>query len=188
MTPLILFRHPALMIPSYWRAVQRGKMQTSIHDEDWPVNASLAPLRLVYDWYASEAVCKASAIIVIDSDDLINSPEFPYHLASKLGIDPQYVTTSWQPKPRAERVDQGDMVSSFMSTIWDSAGIQRGERRDFEIDVVTEKEKLCEEFGDEIGDGLARYIDLAMDDYYYLRERRFRVEPSGQRRTENGRA
>ena len=89
MTPLILFRHPALMIPSFYRAAQKGKLEISIADEDWPVNASLRWLRLVYDWYAHHApgTNTTSVIIVIDSDDLINSPGFTPRLCARLGID-----------------------------------------------------------------------------------------------------
>ncbi|KAL9595978.1 MAG: hypothetical protein Q9219_006101 [cf. Caloplaca sp. 3 TL-2023] len=177
MTPIILFRHPALMIPSFWRAAQRGKMEISIHDPDWPVNTSLRWLRLVYDWYTSDAVGKASSITVIDSDDLINEPDFPIRFAERLGLNPQYLLTSWQPKPEKERAEAGHMVNSFKSTIWDSSGIIRGERRDCEIDLDAEKEKLRGEFGEEVGDSMAKYIDLAMEDYYYLRERRFMVGP-----------
>ncbi len=174
MTPLILFRHPALMIPSFYRAAQKGNMDISIHDEDWPVNASLRWLRLVYDWYASNATGNsARSVIVIDSDDLINSPGFTSRLFTSLGFDEQHLQTSWEQKPDAFRADKGHMVNSFKSTLWDSTGIIRGKRRDYEIDVAAEQEKLREEFGEEVGNSMARYIDLAMADYHYLLERRF---------------
>lgn len=174
MTPLILFRHPALMIPSFYRAAQKGKMEVSVHDEEWPVNASLRWPRLVYDWYASNATGEsARSVIVIDSDDLINSPGFTSHLSASLGFDEQHLQTSWEQKPEAFRADKGDLVNSFKSAIWDSTGIIRSKRRDYEIDVAAEQEKLREEFGEEVGNSMARYIDLAMEDYHYLRERRF---------------
>lgn len=174
MTPLILFRHPALMIPSFYRAAQKGKLELSIHDEDWPVNASLRWLRLVYDWYVSNATGKsATSVLVIDSDDLINSPGFASRLCARLGIDGQHLQSSWEPKTEAYRAERGHMRSSFKSTLWDSTGIIRGKRRDHEIEISVEQEKLREEFGDEMGNSIARYIDLAMEDYQYLRERRF---------------
>ncbi|KAL8883085.1 MAG: hypothetical protein Q9198_000008 [Flavoplaca austrocitrina] len=174
MTPLILFRHPALMIPSFYRAAQKGKMEISIYDEDWPLNASLRWLRLVYDWYVSNRTEeRATPVIVIDSDDLINSPGFSSHLLASLGFDEQHLLTSWEQKSEAYRADKGYMVNSFKSTLWDSKGIIRSERRDYEIDVTAEQEKLRAEFGNEVGNSMARYIDLAMGDYHYLRERRF---------------
>lgn len=173
MTPLILFRHPALMIPSFYRAAQKGKIEISIYDEHWPVNASLRWLRLVYDWYRDATGKSARSVIVIDSDDLINSPGFSSHLFASLGIDQQHLQTSWEPKSEAYRADKGHRVNSFKSTLWDSTRIIRGKRRDYEIDVAAEQEKLREEFGDEVGNIMARYIDLAMGDYHYLRERRF---------------
>lgn len=175
MTPLILFRHPALMIPSFYRAAQKGKLEISIFDEDWPVNASLRWLRLVYDWYARHATGTntTSVIIVIDSDDLINSPGFTPRLCARLGIDEQKLQTSWEPATEAYRADRGPMVSSFHATLWDSTGIIRSTRRDCEIDISVEREKLRDEFGAEAGMSMARYIDLAMEDYLYLRERRF---------------
>ncbi|KAI4282980.1 MAG: hypothetical protein L6R38_002506 [Xanthoria sp. 2 TBL-2021] len=174
MIPLVLFRHPALMIPSFYRAAQKAKLEISIYDEDWPVNASLRLLRLVYDWYVKNATGKsATSIIVIDSDDLINSPGFASHLCARLGIDEQHLQTSWEPRTEAYRADKRPGDNSFHSTLWDSRGIIRGKRRDFEIEIPVEQEKLREEFGDEVGNSMARYIDLAMEDYKYLRERRF---------------
>ena len=54
------------------------------------------------------------------------------------------------------------MVSSFHSTLWDSTGIIRSTRRDCEIDISVEREKLRDEFGAEVGMSMARYIELAM--------------------------
>lgn len=149
-------------------------MEISIHDGDWPLNASLRWLRLVYDWYATNATPEnPTPIIVIDSDDLINTPGFASHLFATLGFDEKHLQTSWEPKSEAYRADKGHMVNSFKGTLWDSTGIIRGKRRDYEIDVAAEGEKLREEFGNEVGASMTRYIELAMEDYHYLRERRF---------------
>ncbi|KAL8880621.1 MAG: hypothetical protein Q9198_002007 [Flavoplaca austrocitrina] len=162
------------MIPSYYRAAQKGKLEVSIHDEDWPVNATLRWLRLLYDWYVSHACGKyATSVIVIDSDDLINSPGFASYLCTRLGIDERHVRTKWERTPESSRVEHEISVRSFKATVWDSTGIIRGKRRDCDIDVSAEKEKLRAEFGDEIGIAMARYIDLTMEDYQYLRELSF---------------
>lgn len=188
MSPVILFRHPARMIPSFYRAALNGRIGIDVNDEDFPVEASLRWVRLVFDWFAdkvpggrryvSKSADEAEDILmiwplVIEGDDLINEARVMPGLCEKLGLDPQYLQTSWEKVPLSQREARGLTVSSFLATIQNSTGIIKTGRRDYELDLAEEKKSLIQEFGSEIGHVVARYVEDAMPDYHYLRQ--FRI-------------
>jgi hypothetical protein len=123
LSPVILIRHPAKIIPSFYR-VSKATHGIMVFDEDFPVYASLRWPRLIFDWY--EEYYSISKIgqrpIVIDAGDLINDSR---NIAEKLcvvtGLDPKYVQYSW-----AEATDECNPIKAeFQSTLRKSTGIIR---------------------------------------------------------------
>jgi hypothetical protein len=130
LSPVILIRHPAKIIPSYYR-LSKDAHGTTVFDEFFPVNASLRWSRLIFDWYAE--YYSISGIekrpIVIDAEDMINDSRNVIEKFCEItGLDPKHVQWSWSEKPDSLR-------RSFMSTLWNSTGIIRGDQ--VSISLVT---------------------------------------------------
>jgi hypothetical protein len=124
LSPVILIRHPAKIIPSFYRA-SRDTLGSTVIDEDFPVNASLRWLRLIFDWY-EEYYCISKIEqrpIVIDAEDMINdSRNVAGKLCAMTGLDPIHVQYSW-----AQTTDECDPNRErFLSTLRNSTGIIRG--------------------------------------------------------------
>jgi hypothetical protein len=126
LSPVILIRHPAKIIPSFYR-VSKATNGVMVFDEDFPAYASLRWLRLIFDWY--EEYYSISKIeqrpIVIDMEDMINDP---HNIAEKLcviiGLDPKYVQYSW-----AEKTDECSLLTAvFLSMLRKSTGIISGDQ------------------------------------------------------------
>jgi hypothetical protein len=181
LSPVIVIRHPARMIPSYYRAM-KNSIGIDLYDGDFPTIASFLWSRLVFDWYAQH-VCGSPSLpgpkkksertgpswpIVIDGDDLINDENVAKDFCKQMQIDPQYLQTSWDMIPEEQRANQGIMLTAFLSTIQKSTGIVKSQ----EVDMDKEKEKLLAEFGEEVGGTLAEFVEMAMPDYLLLREYR----------------
>ena len=182
MSPIMVIRHPARMIPSYYRAIKDANLGIDVNDGDFPVQVTFRWSRLIFDWYAQN-VCGSPSLpgpykksertspswpIVIDGDDLINDENVAKDLCKQIGVDPQYLQTTWDKMSDEQREKQGALVSRFLSTIQSSTGIIKSET----LDLDKEKVKLLQEFGNETGEMLIGFIERAMPDYLFLREYR----------------
>ena len=168
MSPVCLFRHPAPMFESYYRAAVRAGLSISIHDEDFPVNTSLRWIRLLHDWYLSIG----DVPVTIEADDLMNEDSVMPKFCKALGLDPKYLQTQWDKIPKEKKARQGIMVTSFQQTMQNSTGKIRSKRRDAEIKNDQERERWANEFGEEVAAALYRAVEDAMPDYMYLRSKR----------------
>jgi hypothetical protein len=168
MCPVCLFRHPAPLFESYYRAAVRGGLRISIHDEDFPVNTSLRWIRLLHDWYSSIG----DVPVTIEADDLMNEDSVLPKFCKALGLDPKYLQTQWDKIPEEKKARQGIMVTSFQQTMQNSTGVIRSKRRDTEINNDQERERWASEFGEEVATVLYRAVEDAMPDYRYLRSKR----------------
>lgn len=180
-SPIFLFRHPARLVPSYYRASKAAGKKYGIHDDAFSVGASLRWLRLLHDWYTNGKPTVANENtenggispwpIVIDSDDYIHEPRILQKLCAVAGLDPNYIRYEWDAVPAAGRRGQHP---AFLDALQASRGLEVPATRDCEIDLEEERAKLVEEFGEHVGATLAHYVDLAMADYLHLR--RFRLQ------------
>ena len=186
MSPVIMIRHPARMIPSFYRAIMDSNIGINVNDGDFPVQATFRWSRLVFDWYAqhvcptstlpgpykkSERAGRASWPVVIDGDDLINDENVAPELCKQLGIDPNGLQMQWEEVTDEQKLKQGKMVTRFLNTIQNSTGIIKSGKTD-DLDLEKEKAKLLGQFGEEIGGVLIGFIERAMPDYMHLREYR----------------
>lgn len=182
-SPIMLYRHPARFIPSFWRVHMKAKHDISVHDGEFSVEASLRWVRLLFDWYADHVTGRPSLRsdrgeefgswpILVEGDDVVHDPGTMQRLSGLVGLDPKYIQYEWEVTP-PEILDTHDEPSlAFWGTLWTSQGVTKPGVRDPDIDVVEEREKLIEEFGPDIGGALAKYVELAMPDYHYLRQYR----------------
>jgi hypothetical protein len=121
--PVILIRHPAKIIPSYYRA-SRDAFGATVFDEDFPVDVSLRWSRLIFDWY-EEYYCISEIEqrpIVIDAEDMINDSHYVAEkFCAMTGLDPKHVQYSW-----AEVTEVSNPIRErFTSTLRNSTGIIR---------------------------------------------------------------
>ena len=132
LSPVILTRHPARIIPSLYRLSEDTRR--TIFAELFPVNASLRWSRLIFDWY--DEYYRISGIekrpIVIDAEDMINdSRNVVEKFCDMNGLDPKHVQYTW-PETTGE-CNSSD--APFMSTLRNSTGIIRGHQ--VSISLVT---------------------------------------------------
>ena len=181
LSPVFVIRHPARMIPSFYRATKDSNLGSDVNDGDFPVQATFRWSRLAFDWYVQN-VCGSPSLpgpykksertgpswpIVIDGDDLINDDNVVQDFCKQLEIDPQYLQTSWDKASEEQKAKQGVLITRFLSTIQKSTGIIKSGKTD-DLDLAQEKEKLVDEFGQEIGEMLMGFVDRAMPDYLYM--------------------
>jgi len=164
LSPVILIRHPARMIPSCYR-ICRDALGGTVFDEFFPVAATLRWSRLLFDWY--EEYYRISRIekrpIVIDAEDMINDSRYVVEKFCEMtGLDPKHVQYTW-----SETTSECDPLhAQFKAKLRKSTGIIRGDQKP--IVIADEARKWTEEFGEEISDGMVSYVNAAMSDYEYL--------------------
>lgn len=123
---------------------------------------SLRHTRALYDWYVAYGAEAGITPRIIDADDLMKDREAVARLCRQTGLDPEAVVYEWE-----EKTVDDPYVKRFLSTINSSRGILPGLTAD-RIDVEVEKGKWVVEFGEVVGEGLARRVDETMGDYVYL--------------------
>ncbi|KAK6544054.1 hypothetical protein TWF694_000767 [Orbilia ellipsospora] len=160
--PVILIRNPIRVVPSFYKVARVG-FGATVDDEDWPVQVSFKSSRLVYDWYRAQGISP----IVIDAYELVHkSQELMQELCTRCDIDTKGIILSWDQYEPDEVLRQ---QSSWFSTLWNST----------KIDPSVEPEAVCiqeefvkwkENWGEEVAMGIRRSVDIAQDDYAYLRK------------------
>ena len=144
-SPLILIRHPARMIPSFYRTqVDVFKLQTT--DEDFAIYATLRWVRIIFDSYRelySEnddladpySDCNTNRTkgkkiwpLVVDAEDVVYSTQaIVLKLCDIWNIDSSGVQYSWRAVPREERPED-KIFCGFFDTLLSSTGVIRGNK------------------------------------------------------------
>ena len=146
LSPLILIRHPARMIPSFYRTqADVFKLQTA--DEDFAIYTSFRWLRIIFDSYREfysendnlvPPYSSCSTIdgtkekpiwpLVIDAEDVVYSTQA---IVSKLcdiwHIDSSGVQYSWKATPQEER-PKDKIMCGFFDTLLSSTGVIQGNK------------------------------------------------------------
>lgn len=110
--PIILIRHPALMVPSYYRA-EKAIFKLRLEDEDFAAMTSLRWARIIFDAYAQLGSITGNDVdvgatsrkrpIVIDAVDTVYKTEkLMSKLCQMVGIDPAGIQYHWDCVPRHE--------------------------------------------------------------------------------------
>lgn len=169
-TPVFLIRHPALVFESILR-VSGPTMGAHIHDDEFPVDASLRWLRVLYDWFANTTVSRVRPIVV-NADEIMARPtSIMQGLCERLQLDPAGVRFEWEPVPQSVVRGQSSYQWHFFSTIQSSCGVSLAKRsaaqgQALDLDVMTEGWQKV--YGLETAAALRSFVDAAMEDYEYL--------------------
>ncbi|OOF93879.1 hypothetical protein ASPCADRAFT_150426 [Aspergillus carbonarius ITEM 5010] len=186
-TMLFIIRHPALVFPSFCRAMNKVSKVGFTDDATLPgtlaTNMTLRWTRILFDWCLDQT---GSAPLLLDAHDVIHNPDAVTKFCRLAGLDPSKLKFAWE---RTAQVDSGsdgsaaqnavpeqrdkwDAAKSIMlSTLEGSSGVMK-DKEPGVIDIATEAKKWRAEFGEEMALLVEKAVCDAMPDYEYLKARR----------------
>lgn len=183
-----IIRHPALVYPSLYRAMQKLSKAGFI-DEDGIKGLSVANMtmewtRNLFDW-CLEQPDEPVPPLVIDAHDVIHNPAAVVKFCEKTGLDTASMQFEWNDSTNvsenwtggvdAQEVETGKVAASIMlSTLEESTGIVKG-KAPISVDIDAEVAQWRVEFGDEIAELLEKATRDSMPDYEYLKASRITV-------------
>ena len=192
--PIFLIRHPALVFPSYYRAIidNEGRDVAAARKEPLNMVMTMRWSRRLYELYTTLHPTDNPWPIIIDAEDIINSPQVIYQLCTLMGLDTTKLQFNWERMPEEERERMAKVatpvVARFMSTIWASEGIDKSKTpRSEYVNVDAEAVKWREEFGEADGCRLEKWVRSALPDYEFMRQKKLRTE-TGEKETEDKQA
>ncbi|KAH7024644.1 uncharacterized protein B0I36DRAFT_376539 [Microdochium trichocladiopsis] len=180
-TPTFLIRHPAMMIPSYYRtALDQVKLGTIVRPDSMAggpseIEASIHWNRALYDFYTEYfAAIGHEPPMVLDADDImISGNTLVPQYASLVGLDPSKIRLNWE----KGAVDDGKLAPierRMLSTLLETSGVDRSKIAGENIDIDAEAAKWREEFGEDGGKRLEQWVRAAMPHYEHMRAGRMR--------------
>ncbi|KAL8738869.1 MAG: hypothetical protein Q9181_000396 [Wetmoreana brouardii] len=181
LAPILQIRHPAIAIPSLYRAVHQAAGSVDVNSDDFARGTTFAWERIVFDWYCEHVYTQRKQTtrghhswpLVVDGDDLVNENERVVSAICALAnLDVKGVAVKWQPANEEIKSNQSDGVNVFLSTLHSSNGIIQTGIREGSLSIEKEAEKWVEEFGPEIANKLREVTEATMDDYKYLMQYR----------------
>ncbi|KAH8435339.1 uncharacterized protein LDX57_012968 [Aspergillus melleus] len=186
-----IVRHPALMFPSFYRAMGKMVKLGVITEENiagvMAANMTLRFSRLLYDWCLEQDDPDARPVI-LDAHEVIHKPEAIVRFCELTGLDADAIKFEWDTKPAAKDIGAQNLVASvdpnteqrtlwspeaagiMVSTLTGSSGIIKSKTPDV-VDIAVEAAKWKEEFGQKTADMLEKRVRDAMPDYEYLKAR-----------------
>ncbi|KAJ1323389.1 hypothetical protein MN608_11541 [Microdochium nivale] len=184
-TPTLLIRHPARMLPSYYRSaldhVKLGGMARpdSMGGGPSEVEGTMRWNAALYDFYTEYfAATGRGKPIVLDADDIMASgatlvPKY----AGLVGLDPDKTCISWE-KGKQDDGAMQPVERRMLSSLLVTSEVDKSKIAGQSIDINVEAAKWRVEFGDEGGQRLERWVREAMPDYERMRV--VRLLPDGE--------
>ncbi|KAL2863994.1 uncharacterized protein BJX67DRAFT_390278 [Aspergillus lucknowensis] len=186
-TLTFLIRHPALVFPSYYRALldleKEGFAEPDIIQPMLELHSTLAWTRLLYDWYCEQVQSNPGQNngicfpILLDAQDVIHHPEIVLKYCELMDMSPERVKFTWQPEMSPHFVNGAVHKSPeavMMATLNRSTSLLK-ERTPDTVDITLERAKWEVEFGESLAKRMEKWVKDAMPDYNYLWTRRLRV-------------
>ncbi|KAL8754139.1 MAG: hypothetical protein Q9199_004558 [Rusavskia elegans] len=182
LSPIIQIRHPAISIPSYYRACISVASENHVDSEGFITATTFAWPRIIFDWFCEHVYPHRKETfrghdswpLVVDGDDLVNENErVMTAICSLADLDMKGVMREWDPISEEIKQKQPENVQRFLSTLQASNGIIKSGLKGEDIVVEEEAEKWVKEFGPKIGNRLKEAVEATMDDYLYLAQ--FRI-------------
>ncbi len=182
LSPIFQIRHPAIAIPSFYRAVTSVTPEKDLNSQEFYTACSLAWPRMTFDWFCEHVYPQrketlrghASWPLVVDGDDLLNENDrIMTAICSLANLDPTGIVKTWNPISEEILQHQPKHVQRFMSTLQASNGIIKSGLKGEDIVIEEEAQKWVKEFGPEIANRLKDAVEAMMEDYLYLAQ--FRI-------------
>ncbi|EED18828.1 hypothetical protein TSTA_125420 [Talaromyces stipitatus ATCC 10500] len=174
-TPTFLIRHPALTFPSFLRAyigegMPKTNFEASALVDELDHSMTFHWMHHLYDFYVSKGI----EPLVVESDDVISSHEVVIDYAHHIGLDTEKLHWNWSPASEKQLEMGGNSrLQRFLGTIMSSSGVMN-DKMAKNLDLAVERKKWKQEFGGLIGEKMVEWVEAAMEDYEYLKERRLR--------------
>lgn len=130
--PMILVRHPALFIPSFYRKQKKEEM-LDLDDEAFQLWISLKWVYIMHQFLESPGSegnepAQSRTPLVVDAEDLVhNTQNLTRKLGIELGIDPGGFKETWDVSNN-EPVPEG-VVASFHERLRNSIGVERSDAK-----------------------------------------------------------
>ncbi|KAF7590780.1 hypothetical protein BBP40_002396 [Aspergillus hancockii] len=181
--PVFLIRHPALSFPSFYRASVRAdgrEFMSSIPGRrSCQMVMTMRWIRKLYDFYSEYFTeCKKQTgqanihgiwPIILDADDVIAEPAVLVKLCNLIGLDSYFLRYEWEPSSQTRPL----WAQAFRTTL-DSSTKIIATKVAGDIEIDEEVKKWREEFGEEDGRMIEKYVRAAMPDYEFLKSKRLR--------------
>jgi len=174
--PLIIIRHPAKQVGSYYQASRVSVIPAS--SPDFELGVSYKAPRMAFEYFrdlfandqdmsngtsGTASGQKPTWPIVIDGDDIVNDTEgLARRFCALTGIDHAGVIYEWQ---KVEAQDPFRAV--FLGTLNKSEGVIKNESPK-KPSIKEEAQKWEQKWGPEVAQELVQYAEKVMEDYEYL--------------------
>lgn len=124
MQPIILIRHPALQVDSGFRAIYEAFKTKDVSD-DFAASTSCRMAQVLYEHLRAQG----KEPLVIDGEDLLwRTEEMTKNFGASTGLDASKFKDTWALWPADQR-QENPFLLRFMSTIYESTGIERPQRK-----------------------------------------------------------
>jgi len=175
-TPTFLIRHPAVMIPSNFRAARDQAKLVAFRRPDSTaggpsiIETTMRWNRALFDFYTDYfASIGRPAPMVLDADDIMTSGStlMPKY-ARAVGLDPAKIRFAWDKGTG----DDGKLIPierRMLSTLLDSSAVDKSKIAGQDLDIDAEAVKWRDEFGEEGGRKLEGWVRDAMPHYLHMR-------------------
>lgn len=178
--PIFLVRHPARAFESIYRSimdVSKTPIVAEASEESIQKliesHMTLSWTRDLYEWYGGRGFDP----IVIDAEDVVvNTEALTQRLARYIGFDGEKLQYSWNECGQDVQAKQEAHVRRMLSSLNESKGVKADPSK-LSSHIKSAEEllpKWTEEFGEQTANHMKRWVEGAMPDYEYLRERRMR--------------
>ncbi|PYH97345.1 hypothetical protein BO71DRAFT_468253 [Aspergillus ellipticus CBS 707.79] len=192
---VFIIRHPALVFPSFFRAMDRISDTELFEPGTLPgtlaANMTLRWTRWLFEWCQEQS---GTAPMLLDAYDVIHRPLVVRRFCELAGLDPTKMMFEWERTangdsdphcPGYEAARQNGVVEEHMaiweksmkimtSTLDGSEGVMK-EKEPGVVDIVEEAKKWRVEFGDRMAGVVEKAVWDAMPDYEYLQAQRFTI-------------
>ncbi|KAJ5912783.1 hypothetical protein N7504_001666 [Penicillium tannophilum] len=190
-----VIRHPALSLPSFWRALLKFTKQGIIDEDAMEVTTvtsmGMCWARSLYDWCLEQHGLSRPPPVV-DAYDLINKPGAVVRFAEETGLDPKVLQFEWESQDHEKKsnfwasdhakASAGDdfegshirAANVMLTTLSNSSGMIKN-RTPAEVDIAVEAERWKVEFGSQAAEFILKAVLESMPDYEYLKARRITV-------------
>ncbi|KAJ8095130.1 hypothetical protein AAF712_006883 [Marasmius tenuissimus] len=163
LTPVFTMRHPALVLPSYLKAVStEASAVESIFGEECATATSFKNQIQVFDFYKA---LNGEPPVVVDGERLVkNTQAVMKKVCEKLGLDESNVKYEWESKD----VNLPKTMDAFTGKVNRSTGVIQDAMYDKPVDIDEQKKKWEKTWGQEVANRMEELVRDAMKDYEYL--------------------